>query len=304
MTPENVGVVSAETGSGGGQERLMVFGKTQGRGDAPSDVRSGDTGANGLRVEDLSFAHDSGPGGGRAGSLVLEGVNLTVARGSFVSLIGRSGCGKTTLLRLVAGLNKANNGQITWNDVPIDGPGKERAIVFQEHNVLPWKTVIRNVEWGAKLLGVAAEDRQRTARELIATMGLLGFEEALPGQLSGGMRQRVGIARALCTEPDLLLMDEPFGSLDALTREQMQLELLRVLEEEHRTVLFVTHSIEEAVILSDRVAVLSGRPAAVAKVVEVALPRPRSREPLDSIRDTSEWRRCKEELSAALYESE
>jgi NitT/TauT family transport system ATP-binding protein len=209
---------------------------------------------------------------------VLDRVSLTIDEHSFVSLLGPSGCGKTTLLRIIHGLVVPSQGSVTIGDEVVIGPGANRAMVFQEHNLLPWKTAIENLTFGCKLVGIRAEEGRRRARDAIALMGLTGFEHHLPSQLSGGMKQRVGIARALSIRPQTLLMDEPFGALDAQTREVMQSELLRIWEIDRKTVAFVTHSIDEAILLSDRIVVMGTRPGRIKIVIDVDLPRPRDEE--------------------------
>lgn len=197
---------------------------------------------------------------------VLDGVTFSVEKGEFVCLIGESGCGKTTILKIIAGLEKPDGGRVEFAGVVRMG------FVFQDDRLLPWKTVHDNILFALKASGI--EDRE-VVKEVIDTVGLRGFENYYPKQLSGGMRQRVGIARALAVNPDLLLMDEPFASLDARTRERMQEELLRIVE--GKTVVFVTHSIDEAVYLADRVVVLSPRPSRVLRIVEVEIEKPRDR---------------------------
>lgn len=205
----------------------------------------------------------------------LRNVSLTIKQDEFLSIIGPSGCGKTTLLRIMDGLTPVDSGQILINGTPIDGPGPDRAMVFQSFGLLPWKTTLDNVAFGLQLRGVPLSKRKEIAREHINLVGLEGFEDAYAHELSGGMQQRVGIARALATDPEILLMDEPFGAIDAQTRELMQEELLRIWSTKRKTVIFITHSIDEAVYLSDRILVLSSRPGQVREILEVNLPRPR-----------------------------
>ena len=208
--------------------------------------------------------------------VVLEDINLTVAPGEFVSLVGPSGCGKTTLLRIVAGLESADHGDIRIDGRAVTRPGIDRGFVFQADALLPWRTVLGNALIGLEVNGArGAEARSRT-QGLLRLVGLGGFEAYYPRQLSGGMRQRVNLARALAVDPEVLLMDEPFSALDAQTREIMQTELTRIWASGKKTVLFITHQIDEAVFLSDRVVVLSRRPGRINEVVPVTLPRPRA----------------------------
>ena len=207
--------------------------------------------------------------------LALDGVDLEIAPGEFVSVIGPSGCGKTTLLRIVAGLIKVDGGEVRIDGKPIDGPGPERAMVFQSFGLFPWKSVIDNVKFPLVIRKVDDAEADELAHTFIDKVGLTGFEDAMPHQLSGGMQQRVGLARALVTDPEILLMDEPFGAIDAQTRELMQEELLRLWSDSGKTVMFVTHDLDEAVTLADRVIVLTRGPGRVRTVVPVELPRPR-----------------------------
>jgi NitT/TauT family transport system ATP-binding protein len=210
--------------------------------------------------------------------VALENFDLHVADNEFVSIIGPSGCGKSTFLLLVAGLENLTSGKITCDSEAVKGPDPKRAIVFQEYLLFPWQTVRKNIEFGPKVNGVTAEERKKISDKYISLIGLEGFENQYPHELSGGMKQRVAIARALANRPDVLLMDEPFGALDALTREMLQAELLRVWQTTECTVLFVTHSISEAVFLSDRVVIMSNRPGRIISDIRIDLPRPRSRE--------------------------
>jgi NitT/TauT family transport system ATP-binding protein len=207
---------------------------------------------------------------------VLSDINVAIERGEFISLVGPSGCGKTTLLRIVAGLEPASAGAVLLDGREVRQPGGDRGFVFQNDNLLPWRTVFANAMIGPEVAGrVGAAEKNRTA-ELLRLVGLEGFENYFPRQLSGGMRQRVNLARALAIDPDILLMDEPFSALDAQTREIMQTELMRIWEKGRKTVLFVTHQIDEAVFLSDRVLVLARRPGRIQENVEITLPRPRT----------------------------
>jgi NitT/TauT family transport system ATP-binding protein len=219
-----------------------------------------------VRVVELTKDY---PGGTRA----LEGVTFEVPTGELTSLIGPSGCGKTTTLKIVAGLIPATSGEVIVNGRPVTGPGPERAFVFQDFALLPWATVLRNVAFGLELRGVPKAEREATAREYIAKANLAGFEHHYPHQLSGGMRQRVGLARALAVDADILLMDEPFASVDEQIRRAFQEDLLRLLSEERKTVLFVTHSIEEAVYVSDQIVILTRGPGRVSNVVRPEIAR-------------------------------
>ena len=211
------------------------------------------------------------------GFLAVSGVNLEVADGEFVCLLGPSGCGKTTLLRMAAGLDAPTDGELLLDDNKIEGVNKECGFVFQEYVLFPWRTVKGNIEFGPEVKGMQKEERERISQHYIDLVGLKGFEKHYPHELSGGMKQRVGIARAYANNPKLLLMDEPFGALDAQTRNLMQGELLRIWENEHISALFVTHSVDEAVYLADRVVVLSARPGTVKEIFDITLPRPRVR---------------------------
>jgi NitT/TauT family transport system ATP-binding protein len=209
-------------------------------------------------------------------TLALENVGLTVRRGAFVSIIGPSGCGKTTLLKMVGGILSWDEGRIRVLGRDVAGPGPERAMVFQSFALLPWMNVIDNVAFGLKVRGVGRAARHDRARSLIAAVGLAGFEQNYPRQLSGGMQQRVGLARALAVEPQLLLMDEPFSAIDAQTRLLLQTDLLDIWSTTDLSVLFITHAMDEAVFLSDRVIIMGARPGQVTDTIEIDLPRPRT----------------------------
>jgi NitT/TauT family transport system ATP-binding protein len=212
---------------------------------------------------------------GRALVRALAGISVDIEAGEFVTIVGQSGCGKTTLLKILAGLLPRTGGTVTLRGRPVDGPSRDIGIVFQDPVLLPWRTVLDNVMLPVQVLGLERAPHRRRALELLRLVGLDGFEDKYPHELSGGMRQRVAIARALVHDPSLLLMDEPFGALDAMTREFMNLELQRVWQEAKKTIVFITHSIPEAVFLADRVVVMSARPGRVVDVVRVELPRPR-----------------------------
>ncbi len=203
-------------------------------------------------------------------------VSLEIRTGEFVSIVGPSGCGKTTLLGMVAGFIPPSEGEILLRGRQVKGPGPDRGVVFQNFALFPWKTVLDNVAFGLKMRGLARDERERVAREYVALVGLTGSEARYPNELSGGMQQRVGVARALANSPDLLLMDEPFASVDAQTRMTLQEELTHIWEARHPTILFVTHDVDEAVFLSDRVIVLSKSPGTVRAEIPISVPRPRS----------------------------
>lgn len=207
----------------------------------------------------------------------IRDVNLEVEDGLFLCVIGRTGCGKTTLLRMIAGLDAPTDGEISFNGERTTGPSPERGFVFQEYVLFPWRTVEKNIEFGLEVKGMGREEREKLVKRYIELVGLKGFEKYLPKELSGGMKQRVAIARALVNDPKILLMDEPFGALDAQTRNKMQEELLRIWEKEHKTVIFVTHNVDEALFLADRIVVMACGPGRVEEVLDVKLPRPRLR---------------------------
>ena len=207
---------------------------------------------------------------------VLQNIGIAIADGEFISIVGPSGCGKTTFLRIVAGLEHASSGTVKIDGKEVRDPGIDRGFVFQSDNLLPWRTVLANAMIGPEVAGSADGRAKSRTLDLLKLVGLAGFENYFPRQLSGGMRQRVNLARALAVDPKILLMDEPFASLDAQTREIMQTELTRIWEQGRKTVLFVTHQIDEAVFLSDRVLVFARRPGRIREVVKIDLPRPRA----------------------------
>jgi len=230
--------------------------------------------------------------------VALQDIDLTVARREFAAILGPSGCGKSTLLNMVAGFDRPTRGAVRVAGEEIRDPSPQRAVVFQEPALFPWLTVMDNVLFGPKTQGQpAAEYRPRAAR-ILEQVGLNGFEASYPAELSGGMRQRVGIARVLIMEPELLLMDEPFGSLDAQTRSLMQELLLAVWERHHQTVLFITHDIEEALLLADRVYVMTARPGCIKKAIDVAIPRPRALE----VTTSPEFNALRREVLALIRE--
>lgn len=207
----------------------------------------------------------------------LRDVSLAIEEGEFVCFIGPSGCGKTTLLRIIAGLETPTDGAVFLEGGPIEGPGPERGMVFQEYSLFPWRNVLDNITFGPELKGVPKAARVERARTYLKMVGLDRFEKSYPHELSGGMKQRVAIARALVNDPLALLMDEPFGALDAQTRNIMQSELLRIWEEEKKTVIFVTHSVDEAIYLADRIVIMSARPGRIKDIIDIDLSRPRIR---------------------------
>jgi NitT/TauT family transport system ATP-binding protein len=236
----------------------------------------------------------------------LHDINLAIERGDFIAVVGPSGCGKTTFLRIVAGLEPASSGEVELDGRAVTGPGGDRGFVFQTDNLLPWRTVFANAIIGREVAGRVGPAERRRTLELLKLVGLEGFENYHPRQLSGGMRQRVNLARALAIDPQVLLMDEPFSSLDAQTREIMQTELMRIWEAGRKTVLFVTHQIDEAVFLADRVLVFARRPGRLRVSVAIELPRPRTL----AIKRTAEfvryvdhiWRLIEDDVRASVIE--
>ncbi|MBI2206268.1 MAG: ABC transporter ATP-binding protein [Candidatus Rokubacteria bacterium] len=222
--------------------------------------------------------------------VAIRGLDLTIEPNEFVSIIGPSGCGKTTFLHMLAGLRKATGGRMLVHGKPITRPGADRGMVFQDYALLPWKTARENVEFGLKIKGLPAAERTATADRYLRQVGLDGFQNKYPRELSGGMQQRVALARALANTPEILLMDEPFASVDALTRISLQELLMQLWESEPRTIVFVTHSVEEAVFLSSKVAVFSARPGRCARIVPIDLPRPRRWAALQAHPRTAELR--------------
>ncbi len=235
-----------------------------------------------------------------ASTMAIAEMSLTIREKEFISIIGPSGCGKSTFLLMVAGLEKPTTGDLAIEGKPINGPDHQRAIVFQEFLLFPWKTVKGNIEFGPRLNRIKKQAYESQSRDLIRLVGLEGFENRFPHELSGGMKQRVAIARALANKPKVLLMDEPFGALDALTRESMQIELQKIWQKAQCTVLFVTHSITEAVFLADRVVVMSNRPGYVKKTLAIDLERPRTRKMFTSER----FRHYEHQLKESIWEEE
>lgn len=227
-----------------------------------------------LKIQDLSksFTRDDG-----SEMAALDHLSLDIADKEFVCVLGSSGCGKTTLLRLIAGLDQDREGQIILDGEEMHGPSPKIGFVFQEYSLFPWRTVIDNIVFGLEMNGVGREERYRTAERYLELVGLKQFRNSYPSELSGGMRQRVAVARALALEPVLLLMDEPFGALDAQTRNMLQKELLEIWEKTRKTIVFITHSVDEAVFLADRIIVLTPRPGHVCQIFPIDLKRPRDR---------------------------
>ncbi|WFE25090.1 ABC transporter ATP-binding protein [Solwaraspora sp. WMMD791] len=239
---------------------------------------------------------------GRSGTVeALQGIDLSVAAGEFVAVVGRSGCGKSTLLRLIAGLLPTTAGTVTVGGQRVVKARRDIAMLFQRPALLPWRSVLDNVLLPVEIFGLRRAQHRARALELLDLVGLTGFEKRLPHELSGGMQQRVSLCRSLITEPRVMLMDEPFSALDALTREELSVELQRIHMERAATIVFVTHSIDEAVLLADRVVVLSPRPGRIRKIVPIDIPRPRS---LGRNAHTEDVARCSADLHEVLMERE
>jgi NitT/TauT family transport system ATP-binding protein len=230
--------------------------------------------------------------------VALENINLEVAAREFAAILGPSGCGKSTLLNMVAGFERPTRGSVRAAGAEVSEPSPQRAVVFQEPALFPWLTVLDNVVFGPKTQGQPAAEYRARAQQILEQVGLVGFESHYPAELSGGMRQRVGIARVLIMQPQILLMDEPFGALDAQTRSLMQELLLEVWERHHQTVLFITHDIEEALLLADRVYVMTARPGRIKKTITVHIPRPRAME----VTTSPEFNQLRREVLALIRE--
>ncbi|MFC5502984.1 ABC transporter ATP-binding protein [Lysinimonas soli] len=247
-------------------------------------------------MPDIDFQHVSKTFGSK-GFQALHDVSLTIEDGEFVTVVGPSGCGKSTLLNIAAGLLQADSGNVMVGKDVVRGPHPDRGVIFQQYALFPWMTVQKNVEFGPKLARVPAKERAERARHYIDLVGLGDFANALPKTLSGGMKQRCAIARAYAADPKILLMDEPFGALDALTRVHMQENLLRTWSEERRTVMFVTHDVDEAVYLANRVVVMESRPGRIREIIDVGLPYPRTEE----IRLSDEFEDVRRRVWRAVY---
>ena len=240
---------------------------------------------------------------GKSPIIALENFSIDVADREFSVIVGPSGCGKSSLLHLIAGLNRSTTGHVQLDGRVVEGPDRDRGMVFQSYTLVPWLTVQKNIEFGPTLRGVPKEDCGEIARRYIDSVGLRGFEDAYPSQLSGGMMQRVALARALANDPEILLMDEPFGALDSQTRSFMQQLLLKVWEQSQKTVLFVTHDIDEALFLGDRVYVMTARPGRIKEEIKVPIARPRTMDMVTSTQFVTLKRRIIELLQEEVLKS-
>jgi NitT/TauT family transport system ATP-binding protein len=250
-------------------------------------------GANQIEIRNVSKEFE-----GRGGTTVaLQNVSFDVASNEFVCVVGPSGCGKSTILNIIAGLTEPSSGTVKVGGKEISGPGKERGVVFQQYALFPWKTVVENVEFGLKFQEIPKGERRQIAEKYLELVGLKDFRDAYPKELSGGMKQRVAIARAYAVNPEVLLMDEPFGALDAQTRVQLQENLLTTWENERKTCFFITHDVEEAVFLAQRIVIMSARPGRLKEIIEVNLPYPRVQE----LKLTKEFTELKNRLWAMVY---
>jgi NitT/TauT family transport system ATP-binding protein len=247
-----------------------------------------------IEIKDVSKVFE-----GRTGpNVALETVNLNLMQNEFVSVVGPSGCGKTTLLNIIAGLLEPSTGSVRVGGKEVRGPGEGKGVVFQQYALFPWMTVQKNVEFGLKLKNISPQERKEIAASYIELVGLKDFGNAYPKELSGGMKQRVAIARAYAARPDVLLMDEPFGALDAQTRAQLQENLLNTWEKEKKTCFFITHDVEEAVLLAQRVILMSARPGRIKEIIDIQLPYPRSQQ----LKVTKEYNDIKNALWSKVYE--
>lgn len=259
----------------------------------PGGEKMKDTGSYKILLEDVKKVY-----GGKTPLVAVDKLSLAVTAKEFLVVVGPSGCGKSTMLNMIAGFETPTSGTISLNGSRVTGPGPDRGFVFQDFALYPWRTVLRNVSFGLEAQGVPKEEALSRAKRYIEHVGLKGFEDAYPHTLSGGMKQRVGIARAMVYKPDVLLMDEPFVALDAQTRNTLQCELVRVWQTIQNTIIFITHNVDEAVFLADRVAIMSRRPGHIEAIVDVNLPRPRDR-------TTPEFNAIRKEVLAMLkYDDE
>jgi NitT/TauT family transport system ATP-binding protein len=245
-----------------------------------------------LRIENVYKSFEVRRNRSTTTTHALEDVSFDIQRGEFVAIIGPSGCGKSTLLRLIDGLTRCSSGRVLLHGQEVTEPGPDRGMVFQQANLLPWRNVERNIAYGMECVGVPSAERKERTEKYLRLVGLEGFEKHYPSQLSGGMQQRVGLARAFAVEPEILLLDEPFGALDAQTRTLLQEELAQMLGDHQRTAILVTHDMEEAVFLADVVVVMSARPGRIAHIVRIDAPRPRSAE----VRATPEFGQLRVQL--------
>ncbi|WP_436499976.1 ABC transporter ATP-binding protein [Actinokineospora sp. HUAS TT18] len=252
-----------------------------------------------IRFQGITKRFPVKDGRSRTEFTAVEDIDLDIARGEFVVLVGPSGCGKSTLLDLLGGLTTPTEGRILLDGEPVTGPGLDRGIVFQQYALLPWRTALGNVEFGLEATGVPRRERAARAQEFLDLVGLTGFEQRHPHELSGGMRQRVAIARSLAYDPTVLLMDEPFAALDAQTRESLQDELLRIWERTGKTIVFITHAIDEAVYLGQRVAVLTSRPGRIKEIVPIDLGE---RTKQSDLRSDPEFARYRHEIWELLHD--
>jgi NitT/TauT family transport system ATP-binding protein len=239
--------------------------------------------------------------GGRGSLEVLHDICFTVATGEFVSIIGPSGCGKTTLLRILHGLESTTSGEVSVSGKRVKAPSPSSAIVFQQFNLFPWLTVARNISFGLEVAKLPTAHRIERTNRFVRLVGLEGFSEHYPHELSGGMQQRVGLARALALDPDVLLLDEPFGALDAITREELQREIAVILAQAPKTVIFITHNMDEAIFFSDRILVMGTRPGRILEEVRVDLPRPRE---ADAVRASRQFATLREHLWSLLSQGD
>jgi NitT/TauT family transport system ATP-binding protein len=253
-----------------------------------------------IQIQNVSKTFAGRPAGRRAEAeafTALENINLDIKAGEFLAIVGPSGCGKSTLLDLLGGLTSPSAGRILIDGEPIAGPALDRGLVFQQYALFPWRTALKNIEFGLEAKGVARRERTERAEHFLGMVGLAGFGDRYPYELSGGMKQRVAIARSLAYDPDVLLMDEPFAALDAQTRETLQGELLRIWEESGKTIVFITHGIDEAVYLGQRVAVMTSRPGRIKRVVDIPL---ESRTRQEDLRAAPEFARLRHEIWSLL----
>lgn len=257
--------------------------------DKNGNLASNEESSHKIIARDISLTYNirNSKNGTKNEFLAIKNVNLNVRSGEFLSVVGPSGCGKSTFLDIIAGLARKSSGEIFIDGKQIFGPALDRGIVMQAYALFPWRTIRKNIEFGLEIKGVHKKERAEISKEYIELVGLKGFEDRYPYELSGGMKQRVAIARALAYDPKVLLMDEPFAAVDAQTKETLHEELLRIWEKTHKTIIFITHSIEEAIFLSDRVAVMTSNPGTIKEIIDINLPRPRQNSELRTSMDFS-----------------